>query len=207
MQDIYDIIPESVYDAKKRQFKSPVYAIALFVVSMLVQFIAGAMIGMGAFFFLSSFYFSLSIVAILTDHWIINSATIPLWPVFMLVTVTGMFSAPPGFTGAYSITAMVIATFWHGTTAVLSFIVSLRGNTSLCVMLLSTLMYAMWMYTATIWFGMYSCVSPFMCGAERQTIMIASCGILISVLMTALNYWRGKRGMFDEKCDGWVCPL
>lgn len=208
MQKFYDLLPESIYDAKNRRFKSPAHAIALFVSTMLIQFLIGFFIDTGAFFFLSSFYFSLAIVALLTDHWIVNSVATPLWPVFIIITISGMFTAPPGFVGDYTPVMMFIATMWHGTTGLFSFIVSMRGNTSLCVMLLSTMMYSMWMYTATIWFGMYTCISPaFLCGAENQTIMVAACGIIISVLMTILNYWRGKRGMFDMKCDGWVCPL
>ena len=206
MDKIYGILPDEIFDKEKRQFKSCMYPITLFFVITFFQFLFGIFAGLPSFFYLSSFYFSLTVVALFHNHWVLNSFASPLWGVFLIIAAGGMLQPVPGYEGSWTGAPPVVALLWHGGSGIFSLIISFRGNTSLFLMLIATLLYSAWMYSAS-YLGLYACTDGLFCGVENQTICIAAGGIIVSLFVTVINHWKLNNGKVKGDCYGGVCPL
>jgi hypothetical protein len=184
---------DSIYDFKNRRFKSIVIPVIIFIGSILVTFILGAFFDVPTMILFSFFAFALSLAALLHDHRVLNSLVNQLWPVFLVIVIDDVMN---GSTGAIG----------HLITAIFSFIVSFRHNSSLFLMLIATVFYGLWVYTISRWTTYYDCSSWFCNPVTEMIMMFIGCG-LTSFAITVRDYFSCVAHSPDKKTAKDSCKV
>ena len=169
---------------------------------------AGAMIGSLAMkyplvFTVSCFSFITSFVAVIHDHWVLNSLMIPLAPVFVFAFLNDLFTS---WTDLTSVSGF-ISFLGHFTTFVLCMALFVtRKDTSLLLMIGASLMFPLWMVCVQQFIDPYYAVSFFGTWTSPQLFFYttACACITFSVVATIKNAQFSRAEMKCEK--GW-CPL
>jgi hypothetical protein len=183
---------DAIYDRDRHRFNRVIFPVGLFFALLIVFFFIGVLFDYSTMILFSYTMLIAGIIAIVHDHWITNSIVAPT-SVMMI-----MFTAVDVLMGQW-LSAIV-----HGITAVAGVIAALRRNTSLVIMVMSTVSCAAYIYSLNRWLGVYACGLPF-CDPSIQFTAILCFGLLVSALVTAANYHYKKKGEGID-CDGGFCP-
>lgn len=194
------------YDGEEQKFKAPIVPFLIFGGSQLAFFMISFFTGIPVVFTASSFIFSLSLVALFHDHYLINSAVVPPAIAFFVI-------------GVISIQIPGIVQFWSGLFHLAGFVLMVivavtRRRFSFVAMIGSTLLYAAWIYAVILYvsYPLYDCsmywyIYPFFCQPELKVGSLFFSGISVSVVMAAVTRWRIKRSGVPSDCGFGMCPL
>ncbi len=187
---------DDIYDRKKRKFKTLIFPIFIFLSVMVVTFITGLSVGSPSFFAFSNFALGVCIIALIHDHWVLNSLVIPFPIVFSTIAFYDLYN------GYYM---MMV---FHLTSFLISAILSRRKNTSFIIMLMSSVVYVCWIFAVETWLpGLnYNILFIFIPDPVLVAFALYVVFFIPSALTTAKNL-SAKRSGVKIDCDGGICPL
>jgi hypothetical protein len=182
---------------------SPVQALIVFMLSITGTLLLSLLMDIPIFFMISSFMFSLSFTAIIHDNWALNSASIPPIPLLILATMSDIHDAWINPASATVMGALVM----HAVTVVfcMSILVS-RNNTSLLVMIISSMIYPLWMVAVQEFIDPGYVVNYFGGIMPRPALFFFT--LVSGIVVSIVSFCKNARVPRDEiKCDGGWCPL
>lgn len=186
-----------VYDVKRGRFTSATIPIVGFMVGMLAVFIVGLILNLPLMAFFSNVAFVLGLIALVEDHWILNSIVIPLFPLFLLVFLDDMWGGN------------TLGGLYHALVVVMFAIILLRKDTSFVIMMLSGILIAAWIYSVKAWstYPYYNVLFGVYIDPGSQFLMMSFLSVIISFLITAKNIAMARQHGRPFDCDGGKCPL
>ena len=187
---------DKVYDVEKGRFKFSLIPLVIFTLIMAVVFVVGVFFGLPNVIFPSVTALLLSIVTLFHDHWILNSILSPLAFTFWIVVGVDFYNGN------------FVLFFAHLPTAVISTVVIFRDSSSLILMLCTSGVYAMWIFTVQNWslLGAYSCILG-SCDPVWQGIVVFAGNASVSFLVYIKGEILVKKLGKQLDCDGGICPL
>jgi hypothetical protein len=191
-----DAIKQDNYDPGNRQFRSIFVPIVTFSLITIAVFIAGIVFGLPYMFSVSYFALAITIVALIYDHWILNSVAVPISVIFIPILVADIF------------TGNVLPAIVHFPTAIIAFALITRHNTSLIVMLLTSTIFAAWVYTSCRWvIDPYYTMILWMMDPLLIALIALAGSVITSIVKTLVSYNLIRKRGLKVECDRGICPI
>jgi len=183
------------YDPGKKQYRSILVPIAWFTLFITGAFVVGLFFDLPYMFSVSYFALAMAFVALIYNHWILNSIAIPVGMSFIPVAIIDAF-----FGNWYAFAV-------HLPTVIIVLALITRHDTGLVVMLLASAVFSMWVFTASNWIidpyyaFIVAIMPPHVIG-----LITASGSVAISLVKTIVE-WRYKEKGGKIDCGMGMCPL
>ena len=178
---------------KLRENKSNNHKLIFLVISiviLIVFFIGGFITNLPLLLLISVYALLITNFTLLNNKKILNSLSIPLTFTYLIVTIYDFYEIN------------IIFALFHLVTVIPCFFIFFRLNVSLIIMLIASLIYALWILSIIIFldFPYYRCVFGF-CDPLHQFFLILLTGIVTSVVGSNNPVKRALIFFINEKLD------
>jgi hypothetical protein len=139
---------------------------------LMVFFVIGSfVINLPVIYLISVYALTLTTITVQSSHWILNSLATPLTLIYTFALIQDIIDSNPFFA------------IFHIPTVLCCYVIVLRKENSIILMLIFSVLYAFWIYAIKTWlyFPYYECVFS-ICQPQQQFLSILIIGIITSII-------------------------